>query len=64
MIDSAVTVVGLVGFLGLLAAARMNESIPYDVAALVWFAVFGAIKIGLPLLLEKQERRTNRRLRY
>ena len=67
-IDLAVTLLGVVGFLGFLAAARMNSSFPFDVAAMVWFAAFGAIKVGLPLLLEKredlQQRRTGRRATY
>jgi hypothetical protein len=67
-IDLAVTLLGIVGFLGFLAAARMNDSFPFDVVAMVWFATFGAIKVGLPLLLEKredlQQRRAERRLTY
>ena len=67
-IDLAVTVLGLAGFLGFLAAARLNDSFPFDVAALVWFAGFGAVKAGLPLLLQKREdaehRRAERRTRY
>jgi hypothetical protein len=67
-IDLAVTLLGIVGFLGFLAAARMNDSFPFDVVVMVWFATFGAIKVGLPLLLEKredlQQRRAERRLTY
>ena len=67
-IDLTVTLLGVVGFLGFLAAARMNESFPFDVAAMVWFATFGAIKVGLPLLLERreglQDRQTGRRTTY
>jgi hypothetical protein len=67
-IDLAVTLLGVVGFLGFLAAARMNDSFPFDVVAMVWFATFGAVKVGLPLLLEKREgyqhRRTERGVRY
>src|SRR6202008_126165 len=67
-IDLAVTLLGVVGFLGFLAAARMSNSFPFDVAAMVWFATFGAIKVALPLLLEKrgdlQDRRAGRRVTY
>jgi hypothetical protein len=67
-IDLAVTLLGVVGFLGFLAAARLNDGFPFDVAAMVWFATFGAIKVGLPLLLEKrgdlQDRRAGRRITY
>jgi hypothetical protein len=67
--DLCVTLLGVVGFLGFLAAARMNEagSAPFDVIALVWFATFGAIKIGLPWLLAKREgpeHRARRHLTY
>jgi hypothetical protein len=67
-IDLAVTLLGVVGFLGFLAAARMNDGFPFDVVAMVWFAAFGAVKVGLPLLLEKrddlQQRRAGRRATY
>jgi hypothetical protein len=67
-IDLAVTLLGIVGFLGFLAAARMNDSFPFDIVAMVWFATFGAIKVSLLLLLEKREdlqhRRAERRLTY
>jgi hypothetical protein len=62
-IDVGVTLLGIVGFLGFLAAARMNEAdgAPFDTLALVWFAVFGAIKIGLPRLLANRDRSARRR---
>ncbi len=65
--DLCVTLLGVVGFLGFLAAARMNavDSSPFDVIALVWFAAFGAIKICLPRLLAKHSgSRSGRRLTY
>ena len=62
-IDVGVTLLGIVGFLGFLAAARMNEAdgAPFDTLALVWFAVFGAIKIDLPRLLANRDRSARRR---
>jgi hypothetical protein len=68
--DLGVTLLGVVGFLGFLAAARMNvaNSSPFDAIALLWFATFGTIKICLPRLLAKREggqhSRAGRRLTY
>ncbi len=59
MADSAVTMLGVVGFLGLLAAARLSDANapPFDVFALVWFFIFGAIKLFLPWLLRVGRRK-------
>ena len=53
--DLAVTVLGLAGFLGFLAAARMSDTNapPFDLFALAWFFSFGAIKLSLPWLLTR-----------
>ena len=51
--DLAVTVLGIVGFLGFLVVARMESanSSPYDYMAYAWFFAFGAIKFCLPWIL-------------
>jgi hypothetical protein len=56
MADFAVTVLGVVGFLGFLLAGRMDDanSSPFDVFAFVWFFTFGGIKSCLPWLLSKR----------
>jgi hypothetical protein len=43
----AVTFLGVVGFLALLAAARASDNSSFEIAAIVWFAVFGVIKVSL-----------------
>jgi hypothetical protein len=54
--DLAVTVAGVVGFLGFLFAARMDDTgaWPFDVLAIAWPFTFGALKLGLPWLLSKR----------
>lgn len=49
-IDVAVTLLGVVGFLGFLAAARMSgpDASLFDVLAFGWFFFFGAIKLCKP----------------
>lgn len=53
--DFAVTVLGLAGFLGFLAAARISDANapPFDLLALAWFFSFGTIKLSLPWLLTR-----------
>ena len=53
-VDLCVTLLGVVGFLGFLAAARMSgeDSLPFDLIAVLWFVTFCAVKIGLPRLLQ------------
>jgi hypothetical protein len=55
--DMAVTVLGVVGFLGFLVAARMESanSSPYDYMAYAWFFAFGVIKFCLPWMLSKRD---------
>jgi xanthine/uracil permease len=56
MADFAVTVLGVVGFLGFLLAGRMDDAnvSPFDVFAFVWFFTFGGIKFCLPSLLSRR----------
>jgi predicted lysophospholipase L1 biosynthesis ABC-type transport system permease subunit len=54
--DLAVTILGVVGLLGFLVAARMdnpNASLFYAFA-FVWFFIFGGIKLWLPWQLSKR----------
>ena len=54
--NSAVTVLGVAGFLGFLLAARMDDAnaSPFDFFAFAWFFIFLAIKTCLPWLLSKR----------
>jgi hypothetical protein len=55
--DLTVTVLGVVGFLGFLVAARMDDanSSPFDAMAYIWFFAFGGIKFCLPRFRSKRE---------
>ena len=54
--DVAVTVLGVVGFLGFLVTARMDDvnASSFDLLAFAWLFTFGAIKLCLPRLLSKR----------
>lgn len=56
--ELAVTMLGVVGFLGFLLTARMDDvnASPFDVLAFVWFITFGIIRLCLPRLLSKLRR--------
>ena len=51
-----VTVLGIAGFLGFLAIARMDDpnASPFDYLAFGWLFAFAAIKASLPRLLSKR----------
>lgn len=51
--DLAVTVIGVMGFLGFLAAARLDDAHAsmLDVMAFIWFAILGTVKLCLPRML-------------
>ena len=50
LLDSAVTVLGVVGFLGFLVAARRDNAnaSPFDAVAYAWFFAFLVLKMCLP----------------
>jgi hypothetical protein len=62
--DSVVTVLGVAGFLGFLAAARMDDAnaSPFDAMAYAWFFGFLVLKMCLPWF--RSRRAPSRREQY
>jgi hypothetical protein len=62
--DSVVTVLGVAGFLGFLAAARMDDAnaSPFDAMAYAWFFGFLVLKTCLPWF--RSHRAPSRREQY
>lgn len=63
LFDMTITVLGVVGFLGFLVAARRDDAnaSPFDAMAYAWFFAFLVLKMCLPWFRSRRETSTRKR---
>jgi uncharacterized membrane protein YfcA len=63
--DFGITLIGVVGFLGLLAAARLASSDESQLGsiAFIWFFGFAGLKFALPWILSRRRKARRQKLR-